>query len=199
MNRLSIIILIGFALASCNRRTGLGNSQLSCADPIQGFLGSPKQTTFFVKTGNTTKDSFIIREHIQVTDGAYRMSDRIMPRDCTVVMNYIKPCGGNIYIASQATDLDEQHNLNNLFMKGSRKKFDKWKYSLNNLTYNVGVADTNLSLILLYDTIKVDKIWRNVAPQNYAPDTFYWSDKYGQVLLQYPGGKVLELLSTNIP
>jgi hypothetical protein len=199
MNRIILTGFILFALAfgACNRKTGLGTSGLICKVPTQAFLSPTAQLKYFIKVGNTKKDSFATRSFTKLLENTYRMADKIMPRDSSYVSYYLKACGSDLFISEIATNLDEQQNKKNLFMKGIRKPLDTWNYTLNNNVFNVGVKDTGLSVILLYDTLKVDKIWRNIGPQKFAPDTFYWSDKYGQVLFRNPDGKIHELYFAN--
>lgn len=188
---------IAVSIGACNRKVGIGNPTLTCKEPIQAFLNPGAETRYFIKTGNTLKDSFTTRTYTKLFANTYRGSDKIMPRDSAYVIHYFKACGGDLFISELATDLDLKQNQKNLFMQGNRKREDVWKYTYNGITYNVGVKDTGLTAILLYDTIKVDKIWRNIAPARTAPDTFYWSDKYGQALFMKADGKIHELYFVN--
>lgn len=191
------IVLIALSLGACNRKVGIGNPTLSCAAPTGAFLNAGSETRYFIKLGNTPKDSFATRTYTKLFENVYRGTDKIMPRDSAYVIHYLKACAGDLFISEIATNLDLKQNQKNMYMKGVRKKEDAWRYTYNGVTYNVGVKDTGLTAILLYDTIKVDKIWRDIHPQKVAADTFFWSDKYGQALFLKSDGKVHELYFAN--
>jgi hypothetical protein len=165
---------------SCKTKSG----DAACTAPtIAKFLATGKEAEYKLSVTGDTSVKYIFTSVTQNIVQQKNTKMNILGTTTNSIPHYLKACGKDIAINSEATNMDALLAAKNFYVIGDRPEGSSWNYTLNGQTHFCGCKKKDLVYTSPYGgTYKFDKIWNRTSPAPTSPaDTIYWNDTFGVV------------------